>query len=845
MTFMKTMQHANITNKTNQPSPKGLARFEYLKQLGDGTFGSVHLFRTRDTNDLVAVKSMKKKFYTWEECIKLREVKSLRELNHPNIVKLKEVIREEKQLYFVFEYMKQNLYQLMKDRNGSKFSEPSIRNMIYQVLQGLAYMHKCGYFHRDLKPENLLCMGPELVKIADLGLAREIRSKPPYTEYVSTRWYRAPEVLLRSPNYSSPIDVWAVGCIMAELYTLNPLFPGSSEIDEIFRICQVLGMPNKMDWPEGHQLSGKLNFRWPQMAGVGVKSQVPQASNEGLQLMVDMLHWNPKKRPTASQALRYPYFNVSQSLGPKITQPQALQQMFSSKSQLSNKADNRQFYEEISDEFTAIQKPQQNLNLNKTQHQPQANLSSPSFSITPPTSPLMQVYNKPPINKAASPVANKPKSPVINKPRAPFKRGGNNSSLRRKSSFLDDLFEGSNLTSNKLPPSPKPLMLDKKSLKNTDARKPEEQKHRKSPLSNFQDLFDDEEMSILLDSTENFKQTTKTQDKKLVRVNSRTSKVNLSKKPSPINDDLFLRECSSKKRVTTRSRTYLKNENKTNENNNSSNLQDGAFHKQSSKQDLNSNNFLVDLFAFDKKVNKPLPSINIKNNLAKKPPLTKQPSANLNTSKLSSTNNLVSNISSGRKRWRDLSRGEWNDDRKKEQGWNNNVLQPASFNYNNNNSPLKPNSVSPLKQNNSPKKPLKATVNYNSPYRISETILPAVRSGKSKQTKRSPKQHYLAQSRYFPGMKMKPVDPIRSGNSYYRQMLNNNTGNTNMMPSTKSNLNMTSQKTAVEKFNQSQSNNRINRILGRKTNNAAQLRAQAVQDKFGRTDWKAKYGGPR
>lgn len=155
-----------------------------------------------------------------------------------------------------------------------------------------------GFFHRDMKPENLLCMGPELVKIADFGLAREIRSKPPYTDYVSTRWwghcldirillkcregpgrqlqcagpvmdpkkihitlslicsmfiwacslsrYRAPEVLLRSATYSSPIDLWAVGCIMAELYTLRPLFPGNSEVDEIFKICQVLGTVKKV-----------------------------------------------------------------------------------------------------------------------------------------------------------------------------------------------------------------------------------------------------------------------------------------------------------------------------------------------------------------------------------------------------------------------------------------------------------------------------------------------------------------------------------------------------------------------------------------------------------------------
>ena len=107
-------------------------------------------------------------------------------------------------------------------------------------------MHKHGFFHRDIKPENLLCNGPDLIKIADFGLARETRSRPPYTDYVSTRWYRAPEVLLRATNYSSPIDLWAVGCIIAELYTLQPLFPGRSEIDQIFRICSILGTPDKV-----------------------------------------------------------------------------------------------------------------------------------------------------------------------------------------------------------------------------------------------------------------------------------------------------------------------------------------------------------------------------------------------------------------------------------------------------------------------------------------------------------------------------------------------------------------------------------------------------------------------
>lgn len=102
-------------------------------------------------------------------------------------MKLKEVIRENDVLYFVFEYMKGNLYELIQDRR-TPFPESVIRNMMYQILQGLSFMHRHGFFHRDMKPENLLCMGPELVKIADFGLAREVKSRPPYTDYVSTRW---------------------------------------------------------------------------------------------------------------------------------------------------------------------------------------------------------------------------------------------------------------------------------------------------------------------------------------------------------------------------------------------------------------------------------------------------------------------------------------------------------------------------------------------------------------------------------------------------------------------------------------------------------------------------------
>ncbi|CAN1779502.1 Cyclin-dependent kinase F-4 [Linum perenne] len=171
-----------------------MERYKLIKEVGDGTFGSVWRALSRHSGEVVAIKKMKKKYYSWEECVNLREVKSLRRMNHPNIVKLKEVIRENDVLYFIFEYMECNLYQLMKDRD-KLFSEAEIRNWCFQVFQGLAYMHQRGYFHRDLKPENLL-VTKAVIKIADFGLAREINSQPPYTEYVSTRWYEIWSLLL-------------------------------------------------------------------------------------------------------------------------------------------------------------------------------------------------------------------------------------------------------------------------------------------------------------------------------------------------------------------------------------------------------------------------------------------------------------------------------------------------------------------------------------------------------------------------------------------------------------------------------------------------------------------------
>lgn len=283
--------------------------YKIHETIGDGSFGIVFKASVIKTGEIVAIKKMKKKFSTWDECMALRELKSLRKLIHDNIIKLKEVIRVKDELSFVFEYMDQNVYQLytqMRD-NGKTLSENQIKSVVYQTASGLAYMHKHGFFHRDLKPENIL-MTKGVAKIADFGLAREIRSRPPYTDYVATRWYRAPEILLKSTNYNSPVDIFALGCIMAELYLMAPLFKGNNELEQMFKICSILGSPTPTTWNEGLRLAAQAGFSFPQFTPTNLASVMPNAPDEAIQLITEMLRMDPQKRPSAQQVLQHPYF---------------------------------------------------------------------------------------------------------------------------------------------------------------------------------------------------------------------------------------------------------------------------------------------------------------------------------------------------------------------------------------------------------------------------------------------------------------------------------------------------------------------------------------------------------
>ena len=298
--------------------------YEIIERIGGGTFADVYKAKEKSTGELVAIKTLKRKYKKLEDCLELGECKSLHKLldesisgqkGFNNIIKLKTNIFVKKTGSFnlIFEYMKQDLLELMKSKEPGHLDESEIKDIIYQTLLGLAHMHKYGYFHRDIKPENLL-INDKMVKIADFGLAKEIRSIPPYTEYVSTRYYRAPECILKSSNYNSPMDIWAVGCIMAEMYLHpKPLFYGQNEKEVLNKICSILGTPTHDIWAKGIQQANLIGIKLPNNSGTDLANIIPSASPKAIEIMKKMLQWDPNKRPSAVCLLNDPFFSTEEN----------------------------------------------------------------------------------------------------------------------------------------------------------------------------------------------------------------------------------------------------------------------------------------------------------------------------------------------------------------------------------------------------------------------------------------------------------------------------------------------------------------------------------------------------
>lgn len=285
--------------------------YQKLEKLGEGTYGVVYKAAVKATGQIVALKKII--LEAEDEGVPstaIREISILKELQHPNIVELMNVVHANGNLHLVFEFLNQDLKQYM-DATKGQLDRMLVKSYMQQLLDGMLHCHKHRFLHRDLKPQNLLIDKTGVLKIADFGLARAygvpIRT---YTHEVVTLWYRAPEILLGSKRYAIPMDIWSIGCIFAELATKKALFPGDSEIDELFRIFRLLGTPNEELWP-GVEYLPDFKRTFPQWVAKpnALANAVPGLDPVGLDLLSKMLQFDPAKRISCRRALRHPYFD--------------------------------------------------------------------------------------------------------------------------------------------------------------------------------------------------------------------------------------------------------------------------------------------------------------------------------------------------------------------------------------------------------------------------------------------------------------------------------------------------------------------------------------------------------
>jgi cyclin-dependent kinase len=246
-------------------------------------------------------------------CTAIREISLLKELDHPNVVRLLEIIHDVDKLTLVFEFCDQDLKQHL-DAHFGILDHNKIKWFLYQLLKGVEYCHKRRVLHRDLKPQNLLISKKDnTLKLADFGLARAftvpVRN---YSPEVVTLWYRAPEVLMGFKNYSTPIDMWSIGCIFAEMKKGKPLFTGKTTEQQLMSIFKGLGTPTPEIYPKIVELP-QYRDDFPKYPGKDLSVLVPGLEEEGYDLLRKLLQYDPAKRPTAAEAMEHPYIATARA----------------------------------------------------------------------------------------------------------------------------------------------------------------------------------------------------------------------------------------------------------------------------------------------------------------------------------------------------------------------------------------------------------------------------------------------------------------------------------------------------------------------------------------------------
>nr|XP_057911511.1 cyclin-dependent kinase 4 [Doryrhamphus excisus]XP_057911512.1 cyclin-dependent kinase 4 [Doryrhamphus excisus] len=294
-------------------------QYERLAEIGGGAYGTVYKARDTESGQFVALKSVRVQTdNNGLPTSTVREVallKRLEQFDHPNVVRLMDVCatqrsEQEIKVTLVFEHVDQDLKTYLEKAPAPGLAPERIKDLMRQVLCGLAFLHSNRVMHRDLKPENILVTSQGQVKLADFGLARMYACHMALTPVVVTLWYRPPEVLLQS-SYATPVDIWSCGCIFAEMFKRKPIFCGESEVDQLGKIFEVIGLPPEEEWPSDVTLSRK---HFPPCSARPLTDFVPEIDEQGARLLLAMLTFDPAKRISALNALNHSYFCDQETL---------------------------------------------------------------------------------------------------------------------------------------------------------------------------------------------------------------------------------------------------------------------------------------------------------------------------------------------------------------------------------------------------------------------------------------------------------------------------------------------------------------------------------------------------
>ncbi|CAH9072482.1 unnamed protein product [Cuscuta epithymum] len=285
-----------------------------ITPIGRGAYGIVCSVLNAETNENVAIKKIADAFDNYMDAKRtLREIKLLRHLDHENVIALRDVIppplrREFNDVYIAMELMETDLHQII--RSNQILSEEHCQYFLYQILRGLKYIHSANVIHRDLKPSNLLLNSNCDLKICDFGLARTNFDNEFMTEYVVTRWYRAPELLLDTSDYTAAIDVWSVGCIFMEMINRQPLFQGKDRVNQMHLIVGLLGTPCDSDLGYFRNENSRRCIRQlPRHPPQKLAKVFPHVNPLAIDIVEKMLTFNPSKRISVEEALAHPYLS--------------------------------------------------------------------------------------------------------------------------------------------------------------------------------------------------------------------------------------------------------------------------------------------------------------------------------------------------------------------------------------------------------------------------------------------------------------------------------------------------------------------------------------------------------